>query len=166
MSTLETVTRMKGVATRVAGAADASQVVALLLAQMRDHAIPVSREHLARRVTTALDDGEPVILVAAAGETLVGVAYVSFALPLEHEGEVAWVEELFVAPERRNAGIGAMLLRAVRAHAEARGCLAIELETKRGHERAGNLYRRQGFVDLGRTHYAHPLEGWDWPPLG
>jgi hypothetical protein len=34
-----------------------------------------------------------------------------------------------------------------------------------GHERAGNLYRRVGFRDLGRMHYALPLAAWDWPPL-
>jgi len=154
------------VETRLATSDDAPQVVALLASQMHEHAIPVSRAHLERRVRAAITEREPSILVAAIGGTLVGVAYVSFALPLEHEGEVAWLEELFVAPERREAGIGAMLVQAVRAHAEGRGCLAVELETKRGHERAGNLYRRQGFVDLGRTHYARPLKGWDWPPLG
>jgi GNAT superfamily N-acetyltransferase len=60
---------------------------------------------------------------------------------LEHGGEVAWLEELYVVPERREAGIGTKLLsRAIEA-ARERGCLPIDLEVDDGHSRATNLYR-------------------------
>jgi GNAT superfamily N-acetyltransferase len=150
---------------RIAIPGDAERAVLLLMAQMRDHEIPVSREHVARRVERAIRTNDPLILVATLRETVVGVAYVSFAEPIEHQGEVAWVEELYVEPAHRERGAGGALLAEVRALAERRGCVAIELETKRGHERAGHLYRRSGFRDLGRTHYALPLAAWDWGPL-
>jgi GNAT superfamily N-acetyltransferase len=137
----------------------------LLLAQLREHAIAVGLPHVTRRMEAAVATGDPLVLLAREGTTVVGVAYVSFAQPLEHEGTVAWLEELYVRPASRERGVGARLLASLHEHAEARGCVGIELETKRGHERAGNLYRRVGFRDLGRTHYALPLAAWDWPPL-
>jgi GNAT superfamily N-acetyltransferase len=156
------------VTVRVAALADVPAVADLLLAQLREHDIPVGRDHVVGRVMASVA-GEGLVLVAAspaslAGEAdrLVGVAYVSFAQPLEHAGTIAWLEELYVAPDRRSEGIGARLVDAVVEHAEGRGCLGVELETKRGHERAGHRYVRQGFRDLGRTHYARPLKAWDW----
>jgi GNAT superfamily N-acetyltransferase len=139
------------------------QVVPLLIAQLREHEIPVSEAHVSRKVEQATMTGEVVILLALLDARSVGVAYVSFAEPLEHEGTVAWLEELYVVPEHREHGIGGKLLAAVVALAEERGCVAVELETKRGHERAGHLYVRHGFHDLSRRHYARPLARWDWP---
>jgi GNAT superfamily N-acetyltransferase len=147
-------------------AVDVTVAAELLLAQLREHEIPVGLAHVTRRMQQAAASGEPLVLLAHEGATAVGVAYVSFAQPLEHVGTVTWLEELYVRPASRGRGIGARLLAAVRAEAEARGCVAVELQTKRGHERAGNLYRRAGFRDLGRTHYALPLAAWDWSPLG
>jgi GNAT superfamily N-acetyltransferase len=140
----------------VSGAAD------LLVAQLREHEIPVGRDHVVRRLSDAVAGGALVLVAADGDGRLVGVAYVSFALPLEHEGTVAWLEELYVVPERRSHGIGGRLVAAAVEHAEQRGCVAVELETKRGHERAGRLYARLGFEDLGRTHYARRLKAWDW----
>ncbi len=146
---------------RQAQLTDVPLVADLLLAQLREHDIPVGREHVVRRVTAAVS-GEGLVLVAASPDRLVGVAYVSFAQPLEHAGTVAWLEELYVVSERRNEGVGGRLVAAVLEDADRRGCVGVELETKRGHERAGHLYVRHGFRDLGRTHYARPLKAWDW----
>ncbi|MGH7298191.1 MAG: GNAT family N-acetyltransferase [Polyangiaceae bacterium] len=148
------------VTVRVAQLADVSAVADLLLAQLREHDIPVGRDHVVRRVTASVS-GEGLVLVAASGAVLAGVAYVSFARPLEHAGTIAWLEELYVTPDRRAEGIGGRLVAAVIEDAERRGCLGVELETKRGHERAGHLYVRHGFRDLGRTHFALPLKAWD-----
>jgi GNAT superfamily N-acetyltransferase len=143
---------------------DLAAVTQLLVAQLREHDIPVRREHVARRVEAAVAGAEGhVVLVAASARALpVGVAYVSFAEPLEHDGTVAWLEELYVVPELRDGGIGGRLVAGVIEEAERRGCVAVELETKRGHERAGHLYVRHGFRDLERTHYARALKAWDW----
>jgi len=143
---------------------DVPAVTDLLLAQLREHDIPVRREHVARRVAAAVDGADGHVLLVAPGPEgrPVGVAYVSFAEPLEHEGTVAWLEELYVEADLRDRGIGGRLVAAVIAESERRGCVAVELETKRSHERAGHLYVRHGFQDLGRTHYARPLRAWDW----
>jgi GNAT superfamily N-acetyltransferase len=153
---------------RLAEAADLAGAADLLLLQLAEHGIRVRRAHVMQRVRAAVGaSGDGATLLVAHEATgpaghLVGVAYVSFAEPLEHEGTVAWLEELYVVPHRRDHGIGSRLLDAVIDHAERRGCVAVELETKPGHERAGHLYVRHGFRDLARTHYARPLAAWDW----
>jgi GNAT superfamily N-acetyltransferase len=142
---------------------DVPAAVALLAAQLREHAIPSDDGHVEsslRGILAHPDQG--IVLVAGLDERPAGVAYVSFARPLEHRGEVAWLEELYVSPESRGRGIGTRLLREAIARAEARGCVSLELEVKRGHERALNLYGREGFRDLERRHLARPLGAWDW----
>jgi len=91
-----------------------------------------------------------------------GVAYVSFARPLEHAGEVAWLEEIFVSPARRAQGIGQRLLTEVCRRAEARGCVSVDLEVQSDHRRALHLYLREGFQDMKRAHFTRPLKNWDW----
>jgi GNAT superfamily N-acetyltransferase len=138
---------------------DIDVVVDLMLAQMHEHDIVVSREHVERKLRSP----EPLVIVAQVSGAIVGIAYVSFAEPMEHAGTIAWLEELYVAPEHRERGVGGRLVDEVCRRADERGCLGVELETKRGHERAGHLYVRSGFRDLGRKHYAKPLRAWDWP---
>jgi hypothetical protein len=79
---------------RLATPDDVERATTLLMAQMGEHDIAVSREHVARRVERATRTNDPFILVATSKEKIVGIAYVSFAEPLEHDGDVAWIEEL------------------------------------------------------------------------
>jgi GNAT superfamily N-acetyltransferase len=142
---------------------DVPAAVALLVAQLREHSIPTDPAHVESQLRGILahpDQG--IVLLATESARPVGVAYVSFARPLEHRGEVAWLEELFVSPESRERGVGTRLLRGAIERADARGCVSVELEVKRGHERALNLYVREGFRDLERRHFARPLRAWDW----
>jgi GNAT superfamily N-acetyltransferase len=142
---------------------DIGAAARLLAAQLREHDIPAREEAIERALgAVLLHPDQGFVLVADSAGSVVGVAYVSYARPLEHDGEVAWLEELYVAPDRRGRGIGARLLREVAARADARGCVSVELEVKRGHERVLGLYRREGFRDLERKHLARPLRAWDW----
>jgi len=137
---------------------DAGTVISLLAAQLDEHAIPLARELLARSVTAALaDDSRALILVAREGGHSVGVAFVSFQSSLERGGRIAWLEELYVLPDRRGAGIGSRLVQATLDVARERGCMSVELEVESSHARAAHLYRRAGFRPLERVHYALPL---------
>src|SRR5579859_262088 len=81
---------------------DLAAVAGLLCAQLREHEIPSREEHVERALRGVLahpDQG--MVLVAVRDGRPVGVAYVSFARPLEHDGEVAWLEELYVEPASR-----------------------------------------------------------------
>lgn len=86
-----------------------------------------------------------------------GVAILATTWTVEHGGLVAWLDELYVVPERRGLGIGQSLLSHAVAEAKALGCLAVELEVDEAHARAENLYARNGFGRLPRRRWALPL---------
>jgi len=97
-----------------------------------------------------------VLLAKEAGRS-VGIALNVYTWTVEQCGEIAWLEELYVVPDRREAGIGAKLLRHAIEAARDRGCLSIDLEVDAGHARAANLYRRAAFRPLDRKHWTLPL---------
>ena len=137
---------------------DATAVVALLTAQLEEHAIPLAPELLSERVRDALaDDQQAVILLARRDGRPVGVAYLSFGFILERGGLAMFLEELYVVPELRGQGTGTELLRAALDVARARGCRTAELEVESSHARAANLYARAGFRPLPRVHWMLPL---------
>ncbi len=132
----------------------------LLRAQLDEHELPTESAALARALEAFVrhaDRGR--LLVAVADATLVGIAALSFSWPLERpEGCSMWLEELYVVPARRGQGIGERLLRAAIATAAAAGAVGIDLEVAVGHERAAQLYRREGFRRLPREHWVLPIE--------
>ncbi len=143
---------------RHATAADRDVVIDLLVAQLRDHAIPTPAVDLARTVDALLLRPQRArFLLAVAGGRAIGLAAVSFGWPLEHGGRGAWLEELFVIPEARGRGTGTRLLEAALDVARGQGAVAVDLEVERGHERAASLYRRHGFTPLERTRWAKRL---------
>jgi GNAT superfamily N-acetyltransferase len=145
-------------AIRIATASDRDAVVELLVAQLRDHAIPTPAGDVARTVDALLTrPHRACVLVAVAGRA-VGVAALSFAWPIEHGGRGAWLEELYVLPEARGRGTGERLLQAALGVARARGVVAVDLEVERDHARVASLYARHGFRPLDRTHWVARLE--------
>ena len=143
---------------RPATPADREALVALLVAQLRDHGVPTPGTDLARLVDIVLERPHRGRLLLAVEEgRAVGVAALSFGFPLEHGGRGAWLEELYVAPAARGAGLGDRLLQAALDAAAAGGAVAIDLEIEHGHERVESLYRRHGFARLERTRWARRL---------
>src|SRR5262245_47739336 len=143
---------------RPATPADRDAVVALLLAQLREHDIPTPEPLLARAVERLLArPHRGRLLVATMDDRPIGVAALSFGWPLEHGGRGAWLEELYVLPDRRGQGIGTALLRAACACAAANGVVAIDLEVDAGHRQAERLYTREGFAPLPRARFVRRL---------
>jgi GNAT superfamily N-acetyltransferase len=140
----------------LAGRSERAAVLALLEAQLAEHAIELASARLAAAVDGALADPSRGVLLGAreGGEAPVGVAYLAFTWTIEHGGCTAWLEELYVVPARRGHGIGTALLRAVCDRARAEGCAAVDLEVEADHERAIALYARHGFRRLTRTRFA------------
>jgi GNAT superfamily N-acetyltransferase len=137
---------------------DREAVIELLAAQLAEHAIDTPRDRIAAAVDGMIGDARRgFLLVAIERGAIVGVAYVSYVWSLEHGGRSAWLEELYVAPARREHGVGGRLLSAVLERAAADGCAAVDLEVDARHERAARLYSRHGFQPLPRARWVRGL---------
>jgi GNAT superfamily N-acetyltransferase/catechol 2,3-dioxygenase-like lactoylglutathione lyase family enzyme len=133
--------------------------VRLLQAQYEEHAIELSPERLDSAVGGMIEMPERgAMLIALDGDQPVGLAVLSYVWTLEHGGRVAWLDELYVVPAKRDQGLGAALLARAHEQAVSVGCNAIELEVDAKHRRAERLYRRAGFEPLPRSRWSHRLE--------
>ncbi len=133
-------------------APDEAPAVAALLAGFRDHLgydFP-SDGSLLRSVERiiARDDAE-YLLAATDGEPQ-GVAQVRYRWSVWWDAEDCWLEDLYVRPDGRGAGLGRALVEAVLERARARGCRRVELDVSSENPAALALYRSLGF-DTGKT---------------
>lgn len=138
---------------------DLEALTRLLIVQLREHGIDLPASELsaaaaglqrrprAGRFVVALDGGE-----------MIGFAALSFLWTLERGGRAAWLDELYVVPERRGRGAGTMLLHAAMEIAAAAGSRALDLEIDAAHARVAGLYEREGFRELGRRRWARNLD--------
>lgn len=124
-------------------------------------------EHAAEQVT-----GDPELLRAAlfgphpSAEALIGEvdgAPVGFALFYESFSTWEcrpglWLEDLYVPPERRRAGVGAALLAEVAAIAVERGCTRLEWAALDWNTPALDFYEKLGAERLGEW-LVHRLDG-------
>ena len=134
--------------------ADIDSIHHLLAEQFDEHDIDTSTKVLRHAIAAVLqNEALGLFVVARDGGEIVGLAALSFAWTLEHGGKSAWLDELYVVPERRGRGIGRALLVRVIDEARALGCKAIDLEVEEAHRRAERLYEREGFRPLARTRW-------------
>ena len=136
---------------------DLDAVVLLLTAQFAEHQIRLPPAALTEAVRVLLVDGGRGVILLAREPEPVGVAVLAYTWTLEHAGLVAWLDELFVVPERRGHGVGRALLRKALDIAKLRGCRAVELEVEKEHTRASHLYEREGFRMLPRQRWSIPV---------
>jgi GNAT superfamily N-acetyltransferase len=133
---------------------DREHIIRLLAAQLAEHEIELSAEKLARAVDGFFEEPRRgKILVARHESGVVGVAVLSYHWTLEIGGQSCCLDELYVQPEFREHGIGTRILRKAIEIVAADGCITMDLEVEASHERAANLYRREGFRAHTRTHY-------------
>ncbi len=83
--------------------------------------------------------------VAEVDGRLCGYLVAVFTLSLEHGGLMAEIDEVFVSPEMRSAGLGALLLTTVERDLAARGMRRLQLQLGADNERARSFYERHGF---------------------
>lgn len=81
---------------------------------------------------------------------IVGYIAVTFGFSLEYLGRDAFIDELFIRPALRGAGLGTRVLQAVERECIESGVRALHLEVERDNPAAQALYRRQGFRDNDR----------------
>lgn len=149
---------MPSVIIRRAGPEHATDICRLLAVQLAEHGIGIGVDELRNAIDGVIDvPKRGFFLVALRDDACIGVAYVSFIWALEHGGHAGWLEELYVVPEHRQAGVGTRLLEAVVTAAAGAGCAALDLEIDTAHERVRSLYERQGFTALPRSRVVKKL---------
>jgi len=79
----------------------------------------------------------------------VGIAVVSLRPNPWYDGPVALLDELYVASDRRNQGLGTTLLRAAEAFARACGAEEMEINVESGDVDARRFYERHGYATTG-----------------
>jgi GNAT superfamily N-acetyltransferase len=85
--------------------------------------------------------------VARHGQAIVGVMTVSESFAIYANGRYGVINEMFVLPEYRSRGVGALLIEAAKALGQRRGWRRIDVTApeSRRWERTRRFYERQGF---------------------
>ena len=93
-------------------------------------------------------------LLAMEGDELLGYGVLSSILD---EGSL---DNIAAAPEHRQKGVGSALLTEIIRRGREKGLAFITLEVRAGNEPAISLYKKHGFVPVGRrkNYYENPRE--------
>jgi ribosomal protein S18 acetylase RimI-like enzyme len=83
--------------------------------------------------------------VAETDRGLCGYLLAVFMFSLEHGGLMAEIDEVFVAPEMRSAGVGALMVATAERDLAGRGMVRLQLQLGVDNERARLFYERHGF---------------------
>jgi ribosomal protein S18 acetylase RimI-like enzyme len=113
-----------------------------------------------RRLLRSPDAGA-VWLIEGAGErgrTPVGYIVLTLGWSLELGGRDAFIDELYVRPERRGRGLGTLALATAEAAGRRLGVRALHLEVDSTNDVARRLYERIGYRLRGR--YQLMLKRW------
>jgi ribosomal protein S18 acetylase RimI-like enzyme len=102
---------------------------------------------MAHRVRELMESGDIVVLLA--GTDPLGLAVLRFRPALWTTALDAYLEELYVVPERRGQGLGRALLEAAIEHARREGAVHMDLNTEEDDVAARALYERLGFDNRG-----------------
>jgi ribosomal protein S18 acetylase RimI-like enzyme len=141
---------------RAATAADRGAAIRMLTAQLAEHQLPADDDGIAGAVELCLAHGSSAWLVMALASGLpAGVLLANPIVSVEHGGIALWIEELYLAPERRRRGVARALLSFVCDQARSHGLRAVELEVVPTQQAALALYRALGFHTSDRI--AHVL---------
>lgn len=132
---------------RLATADDAGETARLLHDFNREFEWPSpGAEVLTPRLETLLAGDDTFVVLA--GDPSVAVALVTLRPNVWYDGPVALLDELYVVPELRSAGIGAEVLALAVATARARGVELFEINVDEGDVDAQRFYRRHGFSEI------------------
>lgn len=86
-------------------------------------------------------------LVAVAGGEVVGFVSVVYYRSFFHRVGTALINELVVARAHRGAGVGSLLIEAVKEESLRRAMDEIEVGTEKGNRAAQGFYHSQGFAE-------------------
>lgn len=112
----------------LSGTKNLSEPLRLLEASLRE-GTPLP-ESFVGRVRRAIDEGGIEVLVAGAGDHVLGVLVLAYRPNVAAGEEFASVEDLYVRPESRRRGVGRALMRLVGERCAARGVSYVEVQVE------------------------------------
>lgn len=137
---------------RRAEARDRQVLARLLTAQLVEHALPAEPARIDRGLEVALAAGSPSwLLLAERDGAAVGVLLANAGASVEKGGRALWIEELYVVPAARRAGVARAILGWLVAEARAAGVVALDLEVVPTQAAAFALYAALGFSRVDRA---------------
>jgi GNAT superfamily N-acetyltransferase len=98
---------------------------------------------LRRRLETLLRSESTFAVLA--GTPTVGIALVTLRSNVWSDGPVALLDEMYVAPDQRNKGIGGAMIECVRRESLRRDARLIEINVDAADHDAQRFYERHGF---------------------
>ena len=141
----------RGVRTSIrrARAADSSLVASLLHDFNTEFGDPdPAAAAFESRFGTLLDREDIVVHLAEQGGVAVGFAMVTLRPTPYFLGPLAQLEELYVVPSRRSAGVGSALLESARSYCSAAGAEEMQINVDGPDLGARRFYERHGFSHL------------------
>jgi GNAT superfamily N-acetyltransferase len=139
---------------RKASSDDVQQLVTMMTEFYAESPYILNLGHAAEAFATLLADERlgHVWFIEAADSQVVGYVVVTLCYSMEYGGLNAVVDDLFVRPAFRGAGLGTKTLEEVRAFCATHGIRAMQVETGRENAAAKAVYRRLGFLETDRLH--------------
>jgi ribosomal protein S18 acetylase RimI-like enzyme len=109
-------------------------------------------DHVARTLAVLADPARGAVLVVDDGQAPpFGYVFLTRLWSNELGGDVVFIDEIWVAPERRGQGVGTAVIAHAMEAMQQRGAVAFELEVTPDNARARALYERLGFRPLRNT---------------
>ena len=141
---------METVRVRLATRGDEAEVAACFAAfrNLRGQDEPRD-EALAHGIRHMLDRGlAEFLLVGRPAHSYVQLRYIYSAWL---QGDICWVEDVYVGDQHRGLGVGRALMRAVELRACELGCVQLQLDANERNEIAVALYESEGYSATGAT---------------
>lgn len=142
-------------------APDEVEDVGALLIAFRDHNgydRPTDNAMLAMLDRLIEDPRAEYLLGAASADApATAVCQLRFRPSVWTSSDDCWLEDLYVRPQTRRAGLGQALIDLALERATARGCRRIELDTNERNAPALALYHRNGFSERHKSDPARDL---------
>jgi GNAT superfamily N-acetyltransferase len=154
---------MSGIGIRTAGRTDLARVLDLATAFYTEDGFNTPRSELRDNLATLLHMRTARVAIAGLRHDVVGFAITTLSFGLE-QGAVAELEDLFVEPGHRQAGVATALIDDSAEWARSRGCRTLEVVVAPNGTKVADLfdyYAHRGFADEGRRLLARNL---DQPP--
>lgn len=118
---------------------------ALMSYQGLEGDVPVNAEKLK---ADTLGCGHPRVIVAQAGDELIGYALYFSTYSSRYGRKCRYIEDIFVYEEHRRAGVGRALMKYIFGEAAAEGCLRVEWSCLDANDNARRFYLSLGAVPL------------------